>query len=145
MACKNCRIPSSGAVYRHAGQRAIRIVESSSHLCDGPQWHTYAGFNNLRLPFGFLGKIVHKFIVLKQLRDIFSYRAVRIAEWADREELLDPVTGAAGNLLPGLFVHLINIFVYAENLAAVHAAQSYSFSADVQFYLPAARLTFHIH
>jgi ligand-binding SRPBCC domain-containing protein len=36
-----------------------------------------------RLPFGFLGKIVHKFIVLKQLREIFSYRAVRIAEWAD--------------------------------------------------------------
>jgi ligand-binding SRPBCC domain-containing protein len=36
-----------------------------------------------RLPFGFLGKIVHKFIVLKQLRDIFSYRAVRIAEWAN--------------------------------------------------------------
>ena len=36
-----------------------------------------------RIPFGFIGEILHKFIILKQLRDIFSYRAVRIAEWAD--------------------------------------------------------------
>jgi ligand-binding SRPBCC domain-containing protein len=36
-----------------------------------------------RIPFGFLGKILHEFIIRKQLRDIFSYRAIRIAEWAD--------------------------------------------------------------
>jgi ligand-binding SRPBCC domain-containing protein len=36
-----------------------------------------------RIPFGFISEILHKFIILKQLRDIFSYRAVRIAEWAD--------------------------------------------------------------
>jgi ligand-binding SRPBCC domain-containing protein len=36
-----------------------------------------------RIPFGFIGKIFHRFIIMKQLKDIFSYRAVRIAEWAD--------------------------------------------------------------
>ena len=36
-----------------------------------------------RLPLGLAGEIVHKFIVQRQLREIFSYRAVRIAEWAD--------------------------------------------------------------
>ena len=55
-----------------------------------------------------------------------------------KEKVLHPVTGTAGNLLPGLFVHIINILVYAENLAAVHAAKSYSPSANMQFYVPAA-------
>jgi ligand-binding SRPBCC domain-containing protein len=36
-----------------------------------------------RIPFRFIGKILHRFIIMKQLKDIFSYRAVRIAEWAD--------------------------------------------------------------
>jgi ligand-binding SRPBCC domain-containing protein len=36
-----------------------------------------------RIPFGFIGKILHRLIIIKQLKDIFSYRAVRIAEWAD--------------------------------------------------------------
>ena len=36
-----------------------------------------------RIPFGFIGQIFHKFIIRKQLQGIFSYRAVRIAEWAD--------------------------------------------------------------
>jgi ligand-binding SRPBCC domain-containing protein len=35
------------------------------------------------IPFGFIGKIFHRFIIMKQLHDTFSYRAVRIAEWAD--------------------------------------------------------------
>ena len=55
-----------------------------------------------------------------------------------REKVLHPVRGTAGNFLPGLFVHVINVLVYAENLAAVHAAQSYSPSADVQLYFPTA-------
>jgi len=36
-----------------------------------------------RIPFGPVGKIFHKFIIMKQLRDIFTYRAVRVAEWAN--------------------------------------------------------------
>jgi ligand-binding SRPBCC domain-containing protein len=36
-----------------------------------------------RIPFGHIGKIFHQLFIKKQLRDIFSYRAVRIAEWAD--------------------------------------------------------------
>ena len=35
------------------------------------------------IPFGLIGKIFHRFIIMEQLRDIFSYRAVRIAEWAN--------------------------------------------------------------
>jgi hypothetical protein len=55
-----------------------------------------------------------------------------------KKKVLYPVTGTAGNLLPRLFVYIINVLIYAENLAAVHAAQSYSPSANMQFYLPAA-------
>ncbi|MFZ5908306.1 MAG: SRPBCC family protein [Nitrospirota bacterium] len=40
-------------------------------------------FVTYRVPFGFLGKILHSMIIKKQLQDIFSYRAVRIAAWAD--------------------------------------------------------------
>jgi hypothetical protein len=36
-----------------------------------------------RIPFGPMGNIFHRFIIRRQLEDIFSYRAVRIAEWAD--------------------------------------------------------------
>jgi ligand-binding SRPBCC domain-containing protein len=36
-----------------------------------------------RIPFGFIGEIFHRLIIKKQLQEIFSYRAVRIAEWAD--------------------------------------------------------------
>ncbi len=35
-----------------------------------------------RLPFGFLGKVVHRMLIRSQLADIFSYRASRIDEWA---------------------------------------------------------------
>ena len=34
-----------------------------------------------RIPFGFIGNLLLGAIIRKQLRDIFSYRAVRIAEW----------------------------------------------------------------
>jgi ligand-binding SRPBCC domain-containing protein len=36
-----------------------------------------------RIPFGILGRITHHLVIKKQLQDIFSYRALRIAEWAD--------------------------------------------------------------
>ncbi len=36
-----------------------------------------------RIPFGIIGKIFHRFIIRNQLQNIFSYRAVRIAEWAE--------------------------------------------------------------
>lgn len=36
-----------------------------------------------RIPFGLIGKIFHRYIIMKQLQDIFSYRAVRIEEWAN--------------------------------------------------------------
>ena len=35
-----------------------------------------------RLPFGLIGKFVHHILIGSPLEDIFSYRAVRIAEWA---------------------------------------------------------------
>ena len=36
-----------------------------------------------RLPFGPFGKLLHSLIIRIQLRDIFRYRAVRIAQWAE--------------------------------------------------------------
>jgi ligand-binding SRPBCC domain-containing protein len=36
-----------------------------------------------RIPFSLTGKILYRFIIKKHLHDIFSYRAVRVAEWAD--------------------------------------------------------------
>jgi len=36
-----------------------------------------------RIPFDRIGKIFYRLIIQKQLQNIFSYRAVRIAEWAD--------------------------------------------------------------
>lgn len=38
-----------------------------------------------RMPFGFIGKALHNFVVKKQLKDIFCYRAVRISEWVQGE------------------------------------------------------------
>jgi ligand-binding SRPBCC domain-containing protein len=35
-----------------------------------------------RLPFGLIGKFAHHILIRDQLEDIFSYRAVRISEWA---------------------------------------------------------------
>jgi len=35
-----------------------------------------------KLPVGFLGRLLHKVIVERQLEDIFRYRALRISEWA---------------------------------------------------------------
>jgi ligand-binding SRPBCC domain-containing protein len=35
-----------------------------------------------RLPLGFIGEIVHLAMIRDQLEDIFSYRAIRINEWA---------------------------------------------------------------
>lgn len=35
-----------------------------------------------RLPFGIIGKVAHALLVKRQLEDIFSYRALRIREWA---------------------------------------------------------------
>jgi ligand-binding SRPBCC domain-containing protein len=39
-----------------------------------------------KLPFGMIGRMVHALVVRRQLKDIFSYRAVRINEWT-RDEL----------------------------------------------------------
>lgn len=36
-----------------------------------------------RLPAGLLGKAVHRLAVRSRLEDIFTYRAMRIAEWAE--------------------------------------------------------------
>jgi ligand-binding SRPBCC domain-containing protein len=38
-----------------------------------------------RIPFGPFGRLLHWFIVRRQLRDIFCYRAVRIDQWARGE------------------------------------------------------------
>jgi ligand-binding SRPBCC domain-containing protein len=38
-----------------------------------------------RLPFGLLGNCAHSILIRRQLEDIFSYRAVRISEWASGE------------------------------------------------------------
>jgi ligand-binding SRPBCC domain-containing protein len=38
-----------------------------------------------RLPFGSAGELLHAFVVRRQLEEIFSYRAVRIEEWARGE------------------------------------------------------------
>jgi ligand-binding SRPBCC domain-containing protein len=38
-----------------------------------------------RPPFGFLGTILHGIIIRRQLLDIFSYRAVRIFQWAEEK------------------------------------------------------------
>jgi hypothetical protein len=54
-----------------------------------------------------------------------------------------PVAGTAGNLLPGLFVHFVEIILDREVLAARRAAQRYCASADVEFDSLAADLALH--
>lgn len=36
-----------------------------------------------RIPLGMLGRMLHGIVIRKQLEDIFSYRAYRIAEWSE--------------------------------------------------------------
>jgi ligand-binding SRPBCC domain-containing protein len=38
-----------------------------------------------RLPFGPFGRLLHLLVIRRQLRDIFSYRALRIDQWAKGE------------------------------------------------------------
>lgn len=38
---------------------------------------------NYRLPFGLLGLLLHRFIIRRQLGDIFRYRTIRIGRWAE--------------------------------------------------------------
>jgi hypothetical protein len=40
-------------------------------------------FVTYRIPFGIIGKMLHSVLIKKQLKDILSYRSVRIAEWED--------------------------------------------------------------
>jgi ligand-binding SRPBCC domain-containing protein len=47
-----------------------------------PEGTLLKDFVTYRIPFGFFGNILFGTIIRKQLRDIFSYRAFRIAEWA---------------------------------------------------------------
>jgi ligand-binding SRPBCC domain-containing protein len=48
-----------------------------------PEGTRMRDFVTYRIPFGILGEFFHGFIIKRQLQDIFLYRAVRIAEWAD--------------------------------------------------------------
>lgn len=38
-----------------------------------------------KVPFGLIGILLHTLVIKKQLEDIFSYRAIRISEWAKGE------------------------------------------------------------
>jgi len=38
-----------------------------------------------KVPFGLIGKLLHTLIIKRQLKDIFSYRAIRLSEWARGE------------------------------------------------------------
>ncbi|MEW6418637.1 MAG: SRPBCC family protein [Nitrospirota bacterium] len=35
-----------------------------------------------KVPFGLVGILLHALVIKRQLKDIFSYRAIRISEWA---------------------------------------------------------------
>jgi ligand-binding SRPBCC domain-containing protein len=48
-----------------------------------PEGTLMRDFVTYRIPYGFIGNILHSVIIRTQLLDIFSYRAVRIAEWVD--------------------------------------------------------------
>jgi ligand-binding SRPBCC domain-containing protein len=48
-----------------------------------PEGTLMRDFITYHIPFGLMGNILHSTIIKKQLRDIFSYRSVRIAEWAN--------------------------------------------------------------
>jgi len=46
-----------------------------------------------RLPFSYLGRLVHAVIVKKQLDDIFCYRALKIREWVKGERNTGSIPG----------------------------------------------------
>lgn len=48
-----------------------------------PEGTLMRDFVTYRIPFGPIGDIFHSIIIRRQLKDIFSYRSVRIDEWAD--------------------------------------------------------------
>ncbi|MDH5203723.1 MAG: SRPBCC family protein [Nitrospirota bacterium] len=48
-----------------------------------PEGTLMKDFVSYRIPFGIIGDIFHRVMVRSHLQNIFSYRAVRIAEWAD--------------------------------------------------------------
>jgi len=54
-----------------------------------------------------------------------------------------PVAGAAGDLLPHLFIDLVRIFLDRKILAARRAAKGDGASAGPKLDFPAARLAFH--
>jgi hypothetical protein len=54
-----------------------------------------------------------------------------------------PVAGTAGNLLPRLFVHFVDIILDRKILAAHRAAQRHCASADPEFDFIAADLALH--
>jgi hypothetical protein len=54
------------------------------------------------------------------------------------------VTRAAGYLLPGLWVYLVGVFARGELSAAVHAAQPYGPSAEMELDFPPAGLAFKL-
>ena len=57
---------------------------------------------------------------------------------------LNSIAGTAGYMLPGLFIHIVYIFVDGKALAALRAAQGYPLSADGQFNFPTALFAFHV-
>jgi hypothetical protein len=54
-----------------------------------------------------------------------------------------PVAGTAGNLLPRLFVHFVDIILNRKVLATRRAAQRHCASADAEFDSLAADLALH--
>lgn len=48
-----------------------------------PEGTLMRDFVTYRIPLGIIGNFLHGVIIRRQLQDIFSYRAVRIAKWAD--------------------------------------------------------------
>ena len=70
-----------------------------------------------RIPLGFIGNILLGAIIRKQLRDIFSYRAVRIAEWVSGYyALLDE--SMHGSITERDFVHAFELMGVQRHLKA---------------------------
>ena len=46
-----------------------------------------------RLPFSYLGRLMHALIVKNQLKDIFCYRALKIREWGKGERNAGSIEG----------------------------------------------------
>ena len=61
------------ALWRHV--HLFEAVEGGTLLRDTVSY---------RLPFGTLGRMVHRVVVKRQLRGIFLYRAVKVQEWVGR-------------------------------------------------------------